>query len=149
MKQMIDCCPYSGGQPDGSPVNWPCFWIKKGGGLKPPFVVAFHKEFALDAAETLRVHAGADERYELYLDGEWIGRGSERGDAKHWFFDTYDLELGAGAHVLVAKVWAGRRTERLHDQCRGGHPAQDLAAHRQPLHPQLRAGAALSPKRAR
>ena len=106
MKRVIDVPPYSGSQPDGRARAWPCSWIKKAGDLNPPFVVAFRKTFAMDTAQSIRFHISADERYELYIDGEWIGRGSERGDAAHWFFDTYDLELDVGSHVLVAKVWA-------------------------------------------
>jgi hypothetical protein len=52
------------------------------------------------------MHVTADERYELYLDNVYIGRGSERGDERHWFYETYDLPLAAGAHTLVARVWA-------------------------------------------
>lgn len=75
-------------------------------GTVPPFVAAFRKEFAVEENRMLTVHVSADERYELYLDGRWIGRGSERGDANNWFYETYELDLSAGAHVLVAKVWA-------------------------------------------
>ena len=35
-----------------------------------------------------------------------IGRGSERGDREHWFFETYELTLEAGDHVFVARVWS-------------------------------------------
>lgn len=97
MKCVIDYNPFLEG--NGSS------WIKHGG-LKLPLVVAFRRQFEMDTAQVVRVHISADERYELYLDGGWVGRGSERGDAAHWFFDTYDLELSSGAHVLVAKVWA-------------------------------------------
>jgi len=27
----------------------------------------------------------------MYLDGELLGRGPERGDAENWFYETYDL----------------------------------------------------------
>jgi hypothetical protein len=48
----------------------------------------------------------ADERYELFLDGRRVGRGSERGNFEHWFYETYESDLAAGNHVLVARVWS-------------------------------------------
>lgn len=91
--------PWEGSQP------WPCQWIGLPGAT-PPFVAAYCLHFSLNAAETLRVHMSADERYELYLDGERIGRGPERGDRLHWFFETYDLHLETGEHTLAARCWA-------------------------------------------
>ena len=106
---LIKSQPFDGKYDPNSPWEgsqlWPCHWI----GLPdaaPPFVAAYCLRFALDADETLRVHVSADERYELYLDGERIGRGPERGDRLHWFFETYDLHLEAGAHTLAARCWA-------------------------------------------
>ncbi|NJM06597.1 hypothetical protein HC891_11030 [Candidatus Gracilibacteria bacterium] len=34
------------------------------------------------------------------------GARPERGDARNWFFESYDLDLTAGAHTLVARVSA-------------------------------------------
>ncbi len=71
-----------------------------------PFVAAYRLRLNLDTATVVRLHIAADERYAFYLDGELQGRGSERGDANHWFFETYDLTLSSGEHVLVLQVWA-------------------------------------------
>jgi alpha-L-rhamnosidase len=84
---------------------WPCKWVACTSADRPPFVTAFRCRFTLDGPAVIRVHMTADERYEWWADGEWMGRGSERGDGDHWFFETYDLSLEAGAHVLVARVW--------------------------------------------
>lgn len=83
---------------------WPCWWVGCPE-VHAPSAVAFRRKFELSEAATVRVHVTADERYELFLDGRRVGRGSERGDLSHWFFETYDLPLSAGPHVLVAKVW--------------------------------------------
>ena len=48
----------------------------------------------------------SDERYILFLDGNRIGQGPERGDSLNWFYETVSLRLSAGNHVLVAQVWA-------------------------------------------
>ncbi|MGD0003355.1 MAG: alpha-L-rhamnosidase C-terminal domain-containing protein [Anaerolineaceae bacterium] len=86
--------------------RWPCAWIACSGAGEPPFVTAYRRRFSLEQAAQIRLHTSADERYELYLDGELIGRGPERGDAENWFYETYDLAPGLGEHVLVARVWS-------------------------------------------
>ena len=84
---------------------WPCRWIACPDAAKPPFVTAYRCRFTLDSPARVRVHVTADERYELWVNGRRAGRGSERGDGDHWPFETYDLPLEAGAHILVARVW--------------------------------------------
>ncbi len=85
--------------------RWPAKWVHLEG-VRPPFASAFRRRFRTDGRQTVRMHVSADERYELFLDGERIGRGSERGDAALWFFESYELELEPGEHTLVARVWA-------------------------------------------
>lgn len=51
------------------------------------------------------MHISADQRYRLFLDGAALGAGPERGDLEHWRFESYEIELAAGEHVLVAQVW--------------------------------------------
>ena len=106
---LINSAPFSGNYNPDSPWDgsqpWPCQWIGLPGAT-PPFVAAYCLHFDLDADVKIRVHVTADERYELYLDGQRIGRGPERGDRLHWFFETYDLCLGFGFHTLVARCWA-------------------------------------------
>jgi alpha-L-rhamnosidase len=84
---------------------WPCAWIHCLAATTPPFVVAYRRQFMVEHGTTMRIHVTADERYELFLDGQRIGRGSERGDPRNWFFETYDLNVQAGQHMLVALVW--------------------------------------------
>lgn len=84
---------------------WPCSWIKHPAVLAAPYVIAYRKTFILDEPKAFRAHVAGDERYHLFLNGERIGRGSERGDANHWFFDSYDFDLPVGEHTLVARVW--------------------------------------------
>jgi alpha-L-rhamnosidase len=86
--------------------RWPCSWISIPDAAARPLIAAYRCRFTLDKAETLRLHVTADERYELYVDGARIGRGPERGDDENWFFETYDVALAVGAHLLVARAWA-------------------------------------------
>ena len=88
---------------------WPCQWITCPEAGTPPFVTAYRLHFTLDeatATAVIPIHVTADERYELYLDGVQIGRGSERGDANNWFYESYELTAVPGAHVLAARVWS-------------------------------------------
>lgn len=73
--------------------------------LDEPTVMAFRCPLNLAEDSVIRVHVSADERYALFVDGERIGRGPERGDGEHWFFESYDLSLTAGEHMVVAIVW--------------------------------------------
>jgi alpha-L-rhamnosidase len=86
--------------------QWPCRWVQPEQLPAPPFVMLYRRRFSLNAPDTVRIHVSADERYDLYLDGKRIGRGSERGDRNHWFFESYDLELAPGEHTLCARVWS-------------------------------------------
>ena len=84
--------------------RWPASWI----GFSPlaghPIVAAYRLPFEIKSALSLEIHVSGDERYTLYLDGEPIGNGPERGDESHWAFDTFRLTLTPGAHTLVARV---------------------------------------------
>ena len=105
---LLDCSPYATFAVD-TPTKrgtWPCRWIACPGDLTPPFVTAYRRQFAVDKQVVVRIHVSADERYELFLDGVRIGRGNERGDEEHWYFETYDLMLTPGEHRLVARVWS-------------------------------------------
>lgn len=70
-----------------------------------PVVWAFRKTFTLSAETTFRICVTADQRYDLYLDGERIAFGSDRGLSNTWFFETLELTLDAGTHTFVSRVW--------------------------------------------
>lgn len=87
--------------------QWPAHWVGAAESTPAlPYVMAFRLRFTVEQAETIRIHVSADERYTLYLDGQRIGRGPERGDGRNWHFESYDLALAAGDHLLVARVTA-------------------------------------------
>lgn len=109
MRVRIKSDPYAGFDKDKDLFVrgvWPCKWISYPFAEKRPIVVAYRRCFQVDCESIIRVHVSADERYELFLDGKRIGRGSERGDHNNWYFETYDLHVLAGGHVIVAKVWS-------------------------------------------
>jgi hypothetical protein len=90
---------------------WPCSWITHPGFPSAPCWLEFRLKVnvAGTTTQSVRLHATGDERYELYVDGQLAGWGSERGTVDHWYFDSYDLSLDAGEHFLTAKVWAAGR----------------------------------------
>jgi alpha-L-rhamnosidase len=80
-------------------------WIAPPTLALPPEVTAYRLRFELPEAGVIRAHVSADERYQLFLDGQRVGRGPERGSERVWFYETYDLDLPAGPHIIVALVW--------------------------------------------
>lgn len=112
MKTIISYLPFT----ESNPIthwdrgSWPCRWISHPDSPQPPLVTAYKREFSLSENAAARIHVSADERYELFLDGERIGRGPERGAPHWWYFETYDLNLEQGPHTIVARVWSlGRK----------------------------------------
>lgn len=96
--------PLNASKPWRERGRWPAAWITHPD-AQPPFVAAFRKRFTLDHAATIRIHVSADQRYQLYLNSQRIGQGPERGAPHLWFYESYDLALAAGEHVIVARVW--------------------------------------------
>lgn len=80
-------------------------WITRVKDLPVPAVLAYRLKFRVVEAVKAMIHVSADERYELWLDGQRLGRGPERSSPAAWFFETYELALAAGDHVLVARIW--------------------------------------------
>jgi alpha-L-rhamnosidase len=99
--------------PDINPAllssRWPASWIRTAGAAgRGPGVFLFRRSLDLPAAPThFVVHVSADQRYELFVNGQRIATGPARGDLDHWRFETADIasKLVAGRNVLAAVVW--------------------------------------------
>jgi hypothetical protein len=74
-------------------------------GWEQPVILRFRRQFEVTATP-IRIHVSADERFELFLDGQRIARGPDRCDVEHWSYSTYDLQLAPGCHRLEALVWS-------------------------------------------
>jgi alpha-L-rhamnosidase len=85
---------------------WDASWVGCPDAGEAPLVTAYRLLFEWPEAGSVRLRVSADERYELFLDGRRIDRGPERGNVEHWFYDTLEVSLSAGAHVLVARVFS-------------------------------------------
>lgn len=90
-------------------------WIWTRGGVTEPVhrpespyrTAYFRREFEVTGGHAaLTVHVSADSRYILYLNGEVISRGPAKGDIRHHFYDTVEVNgrLRQGRNVLAAVV---------------------------------------------
>jgi len=69
---------------------------------------AYQAEFKVvielpEEKETI-IHVSADQRYELFWNGQAVGRGPDRSDLRHWSFASYPMVLEAGRHEFRALV---------------------------------------------
>jgi hypothetical protein len=83
--------------------DWPAWWVRPARKPDVPFCAAYRLRVASGAP--FRLHVAADEHYVFFVNGACVGRGAERGDGSHTFFDSYDIEA-TGTTTLVFQVWA-------------------------------------------
>ncbi len=95
--------------PDLLTKRWSAQWIAPPGvSLKDYGVYHFRRTFDLPTVPpTFVVHVSADNRYQLFVNGELVSLGPARGDVNHWHFETVDLApfLKPGKNALAAVVW--------------------------------------------
>ncbi|MCX7800610.1 MAG: hypothetical protein N2109_09735 [Fimbriimonadales bacterium] len=66
--------------------------------------VSFERRFRLDRPQTVALHLFADTRYRLWVDGRFAAYGPARFVTQSPEYDTHELELEAGGHVLRVEV---------------------------------------------
>lgn len=81
-------------------------WMQPQEPVTPPFFVIYRNLFHLDKPGTLQFIYSADERAQIFCDGERIADGPARGTIQQWFCDKVQIALQPGTHVLVARVYA-------------------------------------------
>ncbi|HJQ26526.1 MAG TPA: alpha-L-rhamnosidase N-terminal domain-containing protein [Blastocatellia bacterium] len=95
--------------PDLLTKRWQAKWIAAPEGSRREMgVFHFRKSFTLAAAVSrFVIHASADQRYQLYVNGQRVMEGPARGDLNHWRFDSIDIaaHLRAGRNLIAAVVW--------------------------------------------
>ena len=88
---------------------WPAQWIEAPGTSPDSYgVYHFRRSFSLPAKPArFLVHVTADNRYQLYVNGELVSWGPARGDLTHWRYESVDLapHLHTGDNLLAAVVW--------------------------------------------
>lgn len=71
-------------------------------------VYHFRKTISLEKKPSaFIVHASADNRYRLFVNGKQVSAGPARGDLYNWYFETVDIApyLHAGNNIIAALVW--------------------------------------------
>ena len=92
-------------------ANWPAQWIAAPGA--PPFDYGvYHFRRSFDLAERpaqFVVHISADNRYRLFVNGQFAAAGPAQSDLRNWRFETVNLSplLKPGRNVIAAIVWNG------------------------------------------
>ncbi len=95
--------------PDLLNKPWSAKWISVPGA--PPFnygVYHFRRTFQLASKPAhFVIHVSADNRYQLFVNGDRSAEGPARGDLYHWRYETVDIAplLKAGGNTLAAVVW--------------------------------------------
>lgn len=88
---------------------WDAQWIvHPTASLRDYGVYHFRKDFNMDdVPKAFVVHVSADNRYRLYVNGQYVGIGPARSDLLHWYFETYDIAqyLQPGDNCIAAVVW--------------------------------------------
>ncbi len=79
-------------------------WMRPDLPVEPPFVAVYRNCFELKQAEVLKFRYSADERCQLFLDGERVSDGPERGDPGYWYYQNFKVSLNPGKHCLTARV---------------------------------------------
>ncbi len=69
----------------------------------------FRRKIHCAEAMNLNIAVSADNRYNLYLDGQPIGCGPCRSNLEHYVFEEYEFPLEPGDHMLAIEVvvWSG------------------------------------------
>ncbi len=79
-------------------------WMRPGLPVEAPFVAVFRNNFTLGEKRELKFRYSADERCQLFLNGERVGDGPERGDVQYWYYQDFAMELEPGEYCLTARV---------------------------------------------
>lgn len=102
----LPLCSYAQENP-----QWDAHWITSvTGKYYPDFqgVVMYRKTITLDEQPAaFPVKVSADNRYELFVNGQHVGRGPAYSVPQYWNYETYDLAkfLREGNNVIAARVW--------------------------------------------
>lgn len=99
--------PYNG--------RWSASWITHPEATSCEYaVVLFRNTFELPAdPEKFLIHITADNRYRLFVNGEFAGMGPQGSDIRHWRYESLDIApwLRAGKNTLAVEVvnWGDNR----------------------------------------
>jgi hypothetical protein len=89
--------------------GWNAHWISCPGVAEKAYGV-YHFRKTIDLVKVpseFIIHVSADNRYQLFVNGNLIGRGPARSSRYNWNFGTYDIAgyLTNGKNIIAASVW--------------------------------------------
>lgn len=94
--------------PKQAPRSWNARWIWTGGDPKPQnSYTYFRKNLQLDSTpREAKLHLTADSRYQLFVNGKFVGRGPVRSDRRWLYYDTWDVapHLKKGKNAVAVLV---------------------------------------------
>ena len=80
------------------------YWFGAGEEARAPYIAVFRNRFVVDETALFRLKFSADERCQLFLNGERVIDGPERGDKNYWYYQNYETVLVPGKYCLVTRV---------------------------------------------
>ena len=106
---LFSAALFAAANPDLLTRRWSAQWITVPGAPQSGYgVYHFRRSFDLASKpDSFLIHVTADNRYQLFVNGERAAWGPARGDLYHWRYETVDIArwLRAGRNVLAAIVW--------------------------------------------
>ncbi len=107
--QTVNSVPYERINPELLNWHWKASWITHPSETVLDYgVYNFRKTFELkEKPGEFIIHISADNRYRLFVNSTPVCFGPERGDLKHWFFESIDIAplLDKGNNLIAAVVW--------------------------------------------
>ncbi|MEM1212778.1 MAG: hypothetical protein AAGI68_10830 [Planctomycetota bacterium] len=92
--------------PASFPDPWSARWVAPDPLPPTPLVVDYRLVFTIQHDTTTTVWVSADQRFIFHHNGNILDRGPVRGDDLAWFAHPITLQLNAGQHELLARVWS-------------------------------------------
>lgn len=90
-------------------LKWKARWISYGQHPNDDLgVFVFRRRFEWSGSGPMPIKVSADQRYQLRVNGHFVGEGPQRGDLQHWFYESYDFApfLEPGENEIEATVWS-------------------------------------------
>ena len=89
--------------------RWEARWIAPPNiALDEYGVFHFRKKIVLDSvSEEFPIFITADNRYRLFVNGEFVNNGPAKSDVAHWYYDELDIALflKPGTNIISVVVW--------------------------------------------
>lgn len=79
-------------------------WMQPAEAVPPPYMVVYRNRLEVREKTVVEYVFSADERAQLFLNGQRLADGPERGDTAHWYCQSGRIELEPGRHCLTARV---------------------------------------------